>query len=104
MSNESRAALADLTNALEEHLTAIVNRRGEHDPAIDHAYVAVANAFERYEEALFDDFEEVTPLEVFIDEDEDDLDEFDEDFVDDDEDDFEEVDFDDDDEDDTSRP
>lgn len=79
MSNESRAALAALTNALEEHLTAIVNRRGEHDPAIDNAYVAVANAFERYEETLFDDYEEVTPLEVFLDEkDEDFEDDFDE--------------------------
>lgn len=79
MSNESRAALAALTNALEEHLTAIVNRRGEHDPAIDNAYVAVANAFERYEETLFDDYEEVTPLEVFLDEEDDDFeDDFDE--------------------------
>lgn len=73
MSNESRAALAALTNALEEHLTAIVNRRGEHDPAIDNAYVAVANAFERYEETLFDDYEEVTPLEVFLDEEDEDF-------------------------------
>ena len=79
MSKESRAALAALTNALEEHLTAIVNRRGEHDPAIDNAYVAVANAFERYEETLFDDYEEVTPLEVFLDEEDEDFeDEFDE--------------------------
>lgn len=79
MSNESRAALAALTNALEEHLTAIVNRRGEHDPAIDNAYVAVANAFERYEETLFDDYEEVTPLEVFMDEEDEDFeDDFDE--------------------------
>lgn len=78
MSNESRAALAALTNALEEHLTAIVNRRGEHDPAIDNAYVAVANAFERYEETLFDDYEEVTPLEVFLDEEDDLEDDFDE--------------------------
>lgn len=78
MSNESRAALAALTNALEEHLTAIVNRRGEHDPAIDNAYVAVANAFERYEETLFDDYEEVTPLEVFLDEENDLEDDFDE--------------------------
>lgn len=82
MSNDPRAALANLTNALEEHLTAIVNRRGEHDPAIDNAYVAVANAFERYEEALFDEYEEVTPLDVYID-DEDELDDIDEDFEDD---------------------
>ncbi|GGH57411.1 hypothetical protein [Rothia aerolata] len=93
MSNDPRAALATLTNALEEHLTAIVNRRGEHDPAIDNAYVAVANAFERYEEALFDTYEEVTPLEVYIDDDDEDFDDFDEDFEDDDDDiDYEDLD------------
>lgn len=78
MSNDPRLALNTFINALEEHLTAIVNRRGDYDPAVDHAYVAVANAFERYEEVLFDQFEEVTPLEVYIDdadedEDEDDI-------------------------------
>ncbi|MDO4917522.1 MAG: hypothetical protein Q3974_07885 [Rothia sp. (in: high G+C Gram-positive bacteria)] len=80
MSNNSRAALAVLTSALEEHLTAIVNRRGENDPAIDNAYVSVANAFERYEEALFDDFEEVTPLEVFLDDDDEELEDLDDEF------------------------
>ncbi|MBM7050568.1 MULTISPECIES: hypothetical protein [unclassified Rothia (in: high G+C Gram-positive bacteria)] len=85
MSNDPRAALSVLTGALEEHLTAIVNRRGEHDTAIDNAYVSIANAFERYEDALFEAFEEVTPLEVFIEDDEDDedfedIDEFDDEF------------------------
>lgn len=79
MSTNPRAELAYLTSALEEHLTAIINSRGEHDAAVDNAYVAIANAFERYEESLFDAYEEVTPLEVFIDED-DDTDEFDYDF------------------------
>lgn len=95
MSNDPRAALAVLTNALEEHLNAIVNRRAEFDPAVDNAYVAVANAFERYEDALFEEFEEVTPLEVFLEDDEEDLDEFEEEF-----DDLEDIEFDDDDEDD----
>ncbi|MDY3049372.1 MAG: hypothetical protein SOR40_06320 [Rothia sp. (in: high G+C Gram-positive bacteria)] len=73
MSINPRAELAQLTAALEEHLNAIMNSRGEHDAAIDHTYVAIANAFERYEEALFEVYEEVTPLEVFIeDEDEED--------------------------------
>ncbi|MFW0119179.1 hypothetical protein ACN082_04890 [Rothia sp. CCM 9417] len=79
MSTNPRAELAYLTSALEEHLNAIVNSRGEHDAAVDNAYVAIANAFERYEEALFDAYEEVTPLEVFLDED-DDTDEFDYEF------------------------
>lgn len=82
MSNDPRAALAVLTTALEEHLNAIVNRRGENDPAVDNAYVAIANAFERYEDVLFENFEEVTPLEVYLDE-EDDLEDFDEDDLDD---------------------
>lgn len=90
MSNDPRAALAVLTSALEEHLNAIVNRRAEFDPAVENAYVAVANAFERYEDALFEEFEEVTPLEVFLEDDEDD-DDFDEEF-----DDLEDIDFDDD--------
>ncbi|WP_237206645.1 hypothetical protein [Rothia nasimurium] len=93
MSNNPRAELAHLTAALEEHLNAIINSRGEHDAAVDNTYVAIANAFERYEEALFDAYEEVTPLEVFI-EDEDDDDDFDYDFDDeDDEDDDDEVEY-----------
>lgn len=74
MSIDPRAELAHLTAALEEHLNAIINSRGEHDASIDNAYVAIANAFERYEEALFDAYEEVTPLEVFLEEDDEDYD------------------------------
>ncbi len=88
MSNDPRAELALLTSALEEHLAAITNSRGEQDATIENAYVAIANAFERYEEALFETFEEVTPLEVFI-EDDDDEEEFDYDFEDEDDRDFE---------------
>lgn len=88
MSNDPRAELALLTSALEEHLAAITNSRGEQDASIENAYVAIANAFERYEEALFKTFEEVTPLEVFI-EDDDDEEEFDYDFDDEDDQDFE---------------
>lgn len=88
MSNDPRAELALLTSALEEHLAAITNSRGEQDASIENAYVAIANAFERYEEALFETFEEVTPLEVFI-EDDDDEEEFDYDFEDQDDQDFE---------------
>ncbi|MCM3510476.1 hypothetical protein M3668_06760 [Rothia sp. P100] len=88
MSNDPRAELALLTSALEEHLAAITNSRGEQDATIENAYVAIANAFERYEEALFETFEEVTPLEVFI-EDDDEEEEFDYDFEDEDDQDFE---------------
>lgn len=81
MSTNPRAELANLVSALEEHLNSIVNSRGDHDASVDNAYVAIANAFERYEEALFEAYEEVTPLEVFIEDDEDD--DFDYDFEDD---------------------
>lgn len=73
-------------DALEAHLTAVVNRTGEHDSAVDEAYVEIANAFEAYEDALFEAYNEVTPLSVYGDEDEDDLEEIldDEDDIDDD--------------------
>ncbi|WP_421084074.1 hypothetical protein [Rothia nasimurium] len=72
MSTNPRAELANLVSALDEHLNAIVNSRGDHDATVDNAYVAIANAFERYEEALFEAYEEVTPLEVFIEDDDED--------------------------------
>ena len=74
MSTDPRAALQSLVNALEEHLAAAANRRSDEDPSVDKAYVAIANAFEAYEEALYDAHDEVTPLTVFADDDDDDLD------------------------------
>ncbi|MCG7425423.1 primosomal protein [Kocuria rhizophila] len=82
MSTDPRAALQSLVNALEEHLAAAANRRSDEDPSVDKAYVAIANAFEAYEEALYDAHDEVTPLTVFADDDDD----YDEDEDDDDED------------------
>ena len=72
MSTDPRAALQSLVNALEEHLAAAANRRSDEDPSVDKAYVAIANAFEAYEEALYDAHDEVTPLTVFADDDDDD--------------------------------
>lgn len=71
MSTDPRAALQSLVNALEEHLAAAANRRSDEDPSVDKAYVAIANAFEAYEEALYDAHDEVTPLTVFADDDDD---------------------------------
>ena len=86
MSIDPRTELPRLLDALEAHLTAVVNRTGEHDSAVDEAYVEIANAFEAYEDALFEAYNEVTPLSVYGDEDEDDLEEIldDEDDIDDD--------------------
>ncbi|MEQ4565702.1 hypothetical protein [Paenarthrobacter sp. CAP02] len=72
MSIDPRVALQSLTAALEEHLVAASARRGEGDPNVEAAFFAVADAFEVYEDALYEAFSEVTPLQVFDDEDEDD--------------------------------
>lgn len=100
MSADPRAALATFVSALERHLEAASARRGENDPAVVAAYQDVAEAFDRYEDALMDAYEEVTPLEIYSeddDEDEDDDfdDEDDDDEDDDDEDDEDDEDFDD---------
>lgn len=70
MSSDARMALEALTTALNEHLVAAQNKRGEDDPAVEAAFFAVADAFEAYEDALYADTEEVT-LEVFDDEEDD---------------------------------
>lgn len=73
---DPRVALSTLTNALEEHLSASLNRRGQEDPAVESAFYGVADAFEGYEDALFGATGEVTPLDLY---DEDDDTEYNED-------------------------
>lgn len=97
MSADPRAALATFVSALERHLEAASSRRGENDPSVVAAYQDVAEAFDRYEDALMDAYEEVTPLEIYSDDDDDD-DDFD-DFDDDDDEDDDLEDFDDEDDD-----
>lgn len=87
MSTDPRAALQALVNALEEHLAAAANRRSDDDPSVDGAYLAIANSFEAYEEALYDAYDEVTPLTVFADDDDSDDDDSDDDYDDDEDDD-----------------
>jgi hypothetical protein len=76
MSIDPRVALQSLTSALEEHLAAAAARRSDGDPAVEAAFFAVADAFEVYDDALYEAYGEVTPLEV-IDGDEDDDDDLD---------------------------
>jgi len=87
-----------LIAALEAHLDAASGRAGEADPTVVAAYQTLADAFETYDEALYDSFDEVTPFVLYDDaedalteddeddEDEDDLDDDLEDFEDDEED------------------
>ncbi|MFB9376437.1 primosomal protein [Kineococcus gynurae] len=92
MTPDPRAALARLVAALEAHLDVASNRRGEADPAVAAAYQRVAEAFEVYDEALYNAFDEVTPFVLYDDveddredDDDDEDDEDDEDLDDDDE-------------------
>jgi hypothetical protein len=80
MTADPRAALATLTASLERHLEASASRRGENDPTVVAAYQAVAEAFDLYDDALLEAYGEVTPLEIYSgeeDEDEEDDEELD---------------------------
>jgi hypothetical protein len=65
MTVDPRAALANLTASLERHLEASASRRGENDPTVIAAYQDVADAFERYDDAMLEAYGEVTPLEIY---------------------------------------
>lgn len=84
MSIDPRMALQSLTSALEEHLAAAASRRGDDDPAVESAYMAIADAFDVYEEVLYDQYNEVTPLVIFDEDEDDDDDDEDGDYDDDD--------------------
>lgn len=96
MTTDPRAALDRLVAALESHLVASQQRRGDADPAVVQAYDTLADAFDTYDEALFDSYGETTPFELPEDDGDlsDDDDEFDEDDLDDDFDDSIDEDFD----------
>ena len=72
MSIDPRVALQSLTSALEEHLAAASARRGAGDPAVEAAFFAVADAFEVYDDSLYEAYGEVTGLGVLDDDGEDD--------------------------------
>lgn len=90
MTVDPRAALDRLVAAFEAHYSAIVNRRGAEDPAVDDFYYVLADAFDVYDKALDEVYHEATPF-YLVDEDDDsaddDEDHDDEDLDDDDEDD-----------------
>ncbi|MDE0573209.1 primosomal protein [Demequina sp. B12] len=91
MSVDAREALRRLTAALETHLEAIAERRGDEDAAVDNAYEVVASAFATYEDALDREYAETLPIVLADDFDSDVLDGHaveDEDALDDDLDDF----------------
>ena len=85
MSADPRAALSLLVSAFERHLEACSGRRGEDDPTVAAAYDDLLDAFETYDNALYEAFGEMTPLDVYTgddgdaEDDDDDLDEDDDD-------------------------
>lgn len=62
--SDPRPALNQLIAALERHLEASSQRRGEDDPTVVAAYEDLADAFEAYDDALHDSTGEMTPLVV----------------------------------------
>lgn len=67
MSTDPRVALQALVSSFEEHLSAIASRRGESDTSVESAFFSIADAFEEYEDALYEAYGEVTPLELYDD-------------------------------------
>ncbi|HEX5533410.1 MAG TPA: DNA primase [Actinomycetales bacterium] len=67
MSTDARAALEQLVAALRSHLETAEQRRSERDPAVEAAYRRLAEAFETYDEILYDAYDEVTPFVLYDD-------------------------------------
>ena len=88
MSDDPRAALAVFVNALERHLELASSGRNPDDPHLREAYDALSDAFEAYDDALYDEYGIATPFFVPADEDDD----FDDDFDDEDDDEEDEAD------------
>ncbi len=83
MNTDPRSALAALIAAFERHYEAVAASRGDDDPHLDAATERLADAFNLYDDALFDSFDVSTPFVVFDGDDDDE---------DDDEDDWEDID------------
>lgn len=85
MSADPRAALAQFVNALERHLELAATGRGADDRRMDEVTEALADAFDTYDEALYDNYRTSTPFFLPAEDDdydgEDDLDEESEDHL-----------------------
>jgi hypothetical protein len=63
MSPEVRTAAEALKAAIDRHLEACADKRGEQDEAVRVAFLGLREAAETYEDALYDAYDEVTPFE-----------------------------------------
>ena len=64
MSKDARQALQQFIGAVERHLEAVSSSRGDGDPAVEHAYERLKDAFLDYEEALDEQYSEYLPFEL----------------------------------------
>lgn len=64
MAKEPRIALQQLIAALERHFEAMSSKRNDDDPAVEHAYEVLKEAFLDYEETVDEKFEEWLPFEL----------------------------------------
>ncbi|WP_062464811.1 hypothetical protein [Demequina soli] len=62
MDSNAHEALRLLVAAYEEHLAAVLARRGDEDVAVDDAYDSLADAFDRYEAVLDVEYGETLPM------------------------------------------
>lgn len=60
----AREALARLHAALDTHLDAVEVKTGENDPAVQAAFLELREASTAYDEAIFDEHDEVTPFDL----------------------------------------
>lgn len=67
MTKDVRASLERLIAALETHFAAAQAKRGDFDAAVETAYSRLADAFDEYDEALFERYDETTPLALYDD-------------------------------------
>lgn len=74
MTADPRGALAQLMTAFERHLEASASKHGEDDPTVVAAYDDLADAFAAYDDALLNAYGEMTPLDIYDGEDEDEID------------------------------
>ena len=68
----ARTRLHALVEAFESHLAAAELRTGEADPVVFAAYARLAGAFVDYEEAVYEQYDEVVPMSLIEYEDDDD--------------------------------
>lgn len=62
MAQDARIALQQFIASLERHFEAVASRHGQDDPATEHAYFQLEDAFLNYEEALGEKYGEDLPF------------------------------------------